>query len=144
MVSFNMASIPGTGRRKRRSPRVRKAKRVVNQVVKALQKVNYCKNHDIEYDWAHSDIHADHPLSFQRAFAQRVGIEATEVFKGGSLGHGTHVPGHYDIDLVLYSRSKQVCEMTTATSVCCCYYEKLSCKLYVWSLYIFSYMFDKM
>ena len=47
------------------------------------------------------------PPIIQKAFVQRVGIEATEVFKGGSLGHGTTVPGHYDIDLVLYSRSKQ-------------------------------------
>ena len=30
----------------------------------------------------------------------------TEVFKGGSMGHGTTVPGKFDIDLVLYSRSK--------------------------------------
>ena len=30
----------------------------------------------------------------------------TEVFKGGSLGHGTAVEHHFDIDLVLYSRSK--------------------------------------
>ena len=69
---------------------------------------------DLKYGWAHSDIHTtSHP--FQKAFTQRVGIEATEVFKGGSLGHGTTVPGHYDIDLVLYSRSKQVCEMASAT-----------------------------
>ena len=26
-----------------------------------------------------------------------------EICEGGSLGHGTVVPGHYDIDLVLYS-----------------------------------------
>ena len=28
----------------------------------------------------------------------------SDVIKGGSLGHGTVVPGHYDIDLVIYSR----------------------------------------
>ena len=28
----------------------------------------------------------------------------SEIIKGGSLGHGTAVPGHYDIDLVIYSR----------------------------------------
>jgi hypothetical protein len=28
----------------------------------------------------------------------------SEIVKAGSLGHGTVVPGHYDIDLVLYSR----------------------------------------
>ncbi len=39
-------------------------------------------------------------------FQRKVGLEVTEVFKGGSLGHGTAVEGHFDIDLVLYSRSK--------------------------------------
>ena len=34
---------------------------------------------------------------------------ANEVVKGGSMGHGTTVPGHFDVDLVLYSRSKFVC-----------------------------------
>ena len=28
---------------------------------------------------------------------------ANEVVKGGSLGHGTAVPGHFDVDLVMYS-----------------------------------------
>ena len=28
----------------------------------------------------------------------------SDVVKGGSLGHGTAVPGHYDIDLIIYSR----------------------------------------
>ena len=28
----------------------------------------------------------------------------SEVLKAGSLGHGTVVPDHYDIDLVIYSR----------------------------------------
>ena len=28
----------------------------------------------------------------------------SEIHKAGSLGHGTAVPGHYDIDLVIYSR----------------------------------------
>lgn len=30
----------------------------------------------------------------------------SEIIKAGSLGHGTAVPGKYDIDLVIYSRSK--------------------------------------
>ena len=30
----------------------------------------------------------------------------SEVIKAGSLGDGTAVPGDYDIDLVVYSRSK--------------------------------------
>ena len=32
----------------------------------------------------------------------------SEVFKAGSLGHGTVVPGNYDIDLVIYSRGTVV------------------------------------
>ena len=32
----------------------------------------------------------------------------SEVLEAGSLGDGTVVPGHYDIDLVVYSRSKVV------------------------------------
>ena len=28
----------------------------------------------------------------------------SEIYKAGSLGHGTAVSGHYDIDLVIYSR----------------------------------------
>ena len=34
------------------------------------------------------------------------GIAINEVIKAGSLGHGTAVPGHYDIDIVIYSSSK--------------------------------------
>ena len=30
----------------------------------------------------------------------------TETIKAGSLGHGTAVQGHYDLDLVIYSDSK--------------------------------------
>jgi hypothetical protein len=30
----------------------------------------------------------------------------SEVIKAGSLGHGTAVPGHYDLDIVIYSESK--------------------------------------
>lgn len=56
-------------------------KRVIARVVRALQKSEF-KSH--------------------------VGIEVTEVFKGGSMGQGTTVPGHYDIDLVLYSRSLDI------------------------------------
>ena len=29
-----------------------------------------------------------------------------EVIKGGSLGHGTAVPGNFDVDLVMYSDSE--------------------------------------
>lgn len=33
-------------------------------------------------------------------------MTTNEVVKGGSLGHGTTVPGNFDADLVLYSDSK--------------------------------------
>lgn len=33
-------------------------------------------------------------------------FKVNEVIKGGSLGHGTVVPGHFDVDLVLYSESE--------------------------------------
>nr|AGZ60267.1 2',5'-oligoadenylate synthetase [Tedania ignis] len=33
------------------------------------------------------------------------GLVVDEVIKGGSMGHGTTVPGDYDIDIVIYSRS---------------------------------------
>ena len=32
------------------------------------------------------------------------GFNISEVIEAGSLGDGTAVPGHYDIDLVIYSR----------------------------------------
>ena len=33
-----------------------------------------------------------------------MGFNISEIIKAGSLGQGTAVPGHYDIDLVIYSR----------------------------------------
>jgi hypothetical protein len=38
-------------------------------------------------------------------FKKEVGLGKTQVFKGGSMGQGTAVPRHYDIDLVLYSET---------------------------------------
>ena len=37
----------------------------------------------------------------------------SEILKAGSMGHGTVVPGKYDIDLVMYSRGKTVHYMNT-------------------------------
>ena len=34
-------------------------------------------------------------------------FKVNKIIKGGSLGHGTAVPGHYDIDLVVYSEGRQ-------------------------------------
>ena len=32
----------------------------------------------------------------------------SEIIKAGSLGHGTAVRGHYDLDMVIYSDSKVI------------------------------------
>ena len=40
-----------------------------------------------------------------------------EVIKGGSLGHGTVVPGHFDTDLVLYSQSEPLWLMIKSDTV---------------------------
>ncbi len=32
----------------------------------------------------------------------------SEIVKAGSIGHGTTVPGHFDTDLVIYSRGSYV------------------------------------
>ena len=34
------------------------------------------------------------------------GFTMSEIIKAGSLGHGTAVKGHYDLDMVIYSDSK--------------------------------------
>ena len=40
-------------------------------------------------------------IHFQENFE---GFNISEIIKAGSMGHGTAVPGHFDIDLVIYSR----------------------------------------
>ena len=42
-------------------------------------------------------------------------FNVSEIVEGGSLGHGTAVLSKYDIDLVIYSRSKP----HSATMDCC-------------------------
>ena len=39
---------------------------------------------------------------------QKTVVKTTEVFEGGSLAQGTAVSGYYDIDLVLFSESKNM------------------------------------
>ena len=62
-------------------------------------------------------------------------FKVNEIWKGGSLGHGTVVPGHYDIDLVLYSDGN----MATFSIIlvmfvfCCCRHQCWSCLL-TWQL----------
>ena len=45
---------------------------------------------------------------WQESFRKDVGIVADEMFVGGSVGQGTTVPGNYDLDLVIYSKSKEI------------------------------------
>ena len=40
----------------------------------------------------------------QTYFKSDCHLNVSEVVKGGSLGHGTAIPGDFDLDLVLYSR----------------------------------------
>jgi hypothetical protein len=42
-------------------------------------------------------------LCFQENFE---GFNISDIIEAGSMGHGTAVPGHFDIDLVIYSRGK--------------------------------------
>ena len=44
-----------------------------------------------------------HQINFQ---IDRVRFKVNEIVKVGSLGHGTSVPGHFDIDLIIYSGGK--------------------------------------
>lgn len=46
-------------------------------------------------------------------------MKCNEPIKAGSLGHGTAVPGHYDLDIVVYSEGKQKkrCMVTEAYSL---------------------------
>ena len=48
----------------------------------------------------------------KRKFKEKIGFSGF-VFKGGSMGQGTTVPHHYDIDLVLYSKEwcVKICEI---------------------------------
>ena len=45
-------------------------------------------------------------LSFQQNLQRSVGIGVNEIIKAGSLGHGTTVPGDFDLDLVIYSQGE--------------------------------------
>lgn len=36
-------------------------------------------------------------------------IQIDEIIRAGSLGHGTAVPGDFDLDLVIYSRGEHTC-----------------------------------
>lgn len=49
-----------------------------------------------------TDVERSFPFLMQTQ--HNVSFNVSEIVKGGSLGHGTAVPGHYDIDLVIYSR----------------------------------------
>eukprot|EP00731_Ephydatia_muelleri_P000640 Em0001g640a len=44
-------------------------------------------------------------LLLQNELEKSTGINPVEVIKGGSLGHGTAVPGDFDLDLIVYTNS---------------------------------------
>ena len=46
-------------------------------------------------------------------------LTPTEIIKGGSLGHGTAVPGDFDLDLVLYSEGNSCLHMITYNHCLC-------------------------
>ena len=50
------------------------------------------------------DYCVGHVFHSKGDFVRAVGIQATEVFVGGSVGQGTAVPQQYDVDIVLYSK----------------------------------------
>ena len=41
------------------------------------------------------------------------GFNIAEIVQSGSLGHGTAIPGKYDIDLVIYSRGMQLLQINS-------------------------------
>ena len=49
-------------------------------------------------------------IFFQQNFSA---FKIHNIIKAGSLGHGTAVFGNFDVDLVIYSDSKQLNEMCT-------------------------------
>ena len=55
------------------------------------------------YD-AHRGSHICNNYCIQRKFTK---FNVNDIIEGGSLGHGTAVLGHYDVDLVIYSRGRQ-------------------------------------
>ena len=57
-------------------------------------------------------------LNFQTQFRyQYDSFNISEIVEGGSMGHGTTVPGEFDIDLVIYSRGKLQLEPYMIVSV---------------------------
>jgi len=50
--------------------------------------------------------HAVSNSLFQHYLKSSIGITVNEIVKSGSLGHGTAVPGDFDLDLVLYSQGE--------------------------------------
>ena len=38
-------------------------------------------------------------------------LTISEVYKGGSIGKGTTVPGDFDVDLVIYTRCELLCTL---------------------------------
>ena len=57
----------------------------------------------------HTRAHTHTPMHAHKQDNQPISIG--EVIKGGSLGHGTAVPGDFDLDIVIYSPGKILQDM---------------------------------
>ena len=53
--------------------------------------------------------------TLQNELEKSTGINPVEVIKGGSLGHGTAVPGDFDLDLIVYTNCKEAIYTSTRT-----------------------------
>lgn len=78
-----------------------KAKEAVDKIVTRIE-----VSHDLlfnSYTWTYRIVIT---ISYLEPCMQTdfEGFNISEIVKAGSLGHGTAVQGHYDIDLVIYSR----------------------------------------
>ena len=75
------------------------ARRAVEELVTIIEVINIPLNSHI----IANNILEVSSFCFQENFE---GFNISEIIKAGSMGHGTAVPGHFDIDLVIYSRGE--------------------------------------
>ncbi len=87
-----------------RQPTHADAEVAIGELVSTLQ-VRMCKNEGGMHMQKLSIIQMQRKLSS----STHPRIRVSEIVKAGSMGHGTIVPGSFDIDLVLYSQGKQIC-----------------------------------
>ena len=54
----------------------------------------------------------------QIEFQTQYNFNISEIITAGSLGHGTAIPGNFDLDLVLYSRGNDINRMKLLNILC--------------------------